>query len=123
MFTVFNGVNFKFWRKKKWKRPSPLTAGLTTAVPSLILEDDDDDVIDDASRVIARPPVRRPPAVAAAPMEDEDAHLSPVKQWRAFKVFVNIETDPRFATLAEAQPAGNWIRTRPHWRELSEMML
>ena len=63
-------------------------------------------------------------------MEDEDAHLSGglsdtlKKQWRdSRRAFVNIETDPRFATLAEAQPAGYWIRTRPHWRELSEMML
>jgi hypothetical protein len=63
-------------------------------------------------------------------MEDEDAHLSGglsgalKKQWRDFKALVNIETDPRFASLADkAQPAGYWIRTRPHWRELSEMML
>ena len=44
----------------------------------------------------------------------------------AFKAFVNItsDSDSRYATDADkAQPAGYWIRTRPHWRELSEMML
>jgi len=44
----------------------------------------------------------------------------------AFKAFVNItsDSDSRYATDADkAQPAGYWIRTRPHWRDMSEMML
>ena len=65
-------------------------------------------------------------------MEDEDAHLSGAhglsgtlkRQWLDFKAFVNIKMDHRGATTADkAQPAGYWIRTRHHWRELSEMML
>jgi hypothetical protein len=46
-----------------------LTAGLTAAVPPLILEDDG--VIDDGKGDREAAAVRRPPAVAAA-------HLSPV---------------------------------------------
>ena len=45
------------------------------------------------------------------------------KQWLD-KCFVNVVGDARVATSSDkTKPARYWIRMRPFWKELSEMML
>jgi len=46
------------------------------------------------------------------------------KQWLDFKSFINVVGDARAATSSDkAKPARYWIRMRPFWKELLEMML
>jgi hypothetical protein len=62
--------------------------------------------------------------------DDSDDHLDGgllgklKKQWLDFKRFVNVVGDARAATSSnKTKPARYWIRMRPFWKELSEMML
>lgn len=62
--------------------------------------------------------------------DDDDHHLDGglqgklKKQWLDFKRFVNVVGDARAATSSDkTKPARYWIRIRPFWKELSEMMM